>query len=194
MRPSPSNERLAMSVPHRHLLPLVLLAPVILAVAGCGAFTREDPRACPNVRIDATTAQVTVFAPGRGRDVTDQILTATVTGLEGGCSYDKAGVYAEMNVTFEVELGPGAPPSREVSFSYFVAMPDYFPAAGAKQVYTIAVKFPPNVSRVVYRDEKLSVRLPLGEGETAAGKNIYVGLQLTEDELRFNRNRAATRR
>lgn len=185
----------AQPVSRRRRLSLALLVGGVLGLAGCsGVFSREDPRACPKVRIDATTAQVTLFAPGPGRDITDQILTATVTGLEGTCSYDKTGVLANMNVTFEVDLGPAAPASRQASFTYFVALPDYFPAAGAKQVYTVAVTFPPNVNRIVYRDEKLSVRLPLNEGETAGNKTVYVGFQLTADELRFNRDKTAPRR
>ncbi|MBE1236252.1 hypothetical protein IHV25_01095 [Phaeovibrio sulfidiphilus] len=166
-------------------------AAVLFLLGGCNAFVTEDGRACPHVRIDAATAQLVQFGPGPGRDVTDERLSARVLVPEGGCAYDSSGVTVDMNVSFQLELGPAARDGREAAFEYFVAIPEFYPSEAAKQVYPVSVRFPDSVDRIVYRDERVEVRLPLEAGEDASGLDIYVGLQLTEGELRYNQARSA---
>ncbi|WP_242390512.1 hypothetical protein [Pararhodospirillum photometricum] len=155
--------------------------------AGCSAFSREEPRACPQVRVDAATAGLTVFRDGPGRDLTDVELQGSFAGYEGTCAYGKTGVTVEMVLSFAVGLGPAAA-TRESTFQYFVALPRYFPEPAAKRVYTVGVSFPANVDRVIVRDEKLSVHIPLEPGATAEGQDVYVGFQLTPEQLEYNRS------
>ncbi|GEO79994.1 hypothetical protein [Pararhodospirillum oryzae] len=168
--------------------PALALLGAACALTGCQAFSREDPRPCPQVRIDAATAEMTRFRPGPGRDITDIELTGRVTGYEGTCSYDKTGVTVEMVLSFAIGLGPAAS-SRDTRFDYFVALPNFYPQPAAKQTYEVATTFPPNVDRVVVRDEKVRVRIPLDAGASAADQDVYVGFQLTGEQLDYNRSR-----
>ncbi|WP_413204751.1 hypothetical protein [Rhodospirillum sp. A1_3_36] len=171
----------------RRLSP-ALAAAVVLTLSGCGAFEADDKRKCPEIRIDATTADMTRFRPGPGRDVTDITLTGELAGFQGTCQYDDSGVSVDMYLSFSMALGPAAV-DRAAEFQYFVAIPQFFPDPAAKQVYTAQAEFPPNVSRVRYRDEEVSIRLPLEKDQSAAGTEIYVGFQLSPEELRYNQTK-----
>lgn len=175
--------------------PAVLLALGLAVLAGgCSAFRGEDPRACPTVRIDAATADFTRYRPGGGKDVTDVVLTGEVAGYDGSCTYDDEGVTVDMVLSFSLGLGPAAT-GREGSFRYFVALPDYYPNPRAKSVFETAFVFPDSVNRVRYRDEEVSLRIPLAsETESAAEREIYVGFQLSPDEYRDNRRRSGSGR
>ncbi|MCF8482333.1 MAG: hypothetical protein K9H25_18055 [Rhodospirillum sp.] len=173
----------------RRLRP-VLATAVVFTLAGCGAFQADDKRKCPEIRIDASTADLTRFSPGPGRDVTDITLTGELAGFEGNCQYDDTGVTVDMYLSFSMALGPAAV-ERVADFQYFVAIPQFFPDPSAKQVYSAHAEFPSNVNRVRYRDEEVAIRLPLNLDESAAGTEIYVGFQLSPDELRYNQTKGA---
>ncbi|ABC23847.1 conserved hypothetical protein [Rhodospirillum rubrum ATCC 11170] len=181
--PRQAKPMIAPFASRRVLSALAVLA--VLAASGCSAFQKPEKRGCPEVRIDAATADLTRFRAGPGRDVTDITLTGEVAGFEGTCSYDKTGVTVEMFLSFALELGPAAS-GRAADFEYFVALPSFFPSPAAKKTYTASVVFPDNVNRVRFRDEKVVIRLPLKEDENAAGEQVYAGFQLTRDELRYN--------
>jgi hypothetical protein len=171
-----------------HAVRPALAAASLLALAGCGAFQAEDKRKCPEIRFDAATSDLTRFRPGPGRDVTDITLTGEMAGYQGSCQYDDEGVTVEMYLSFSMALGPAAT-DRATDFQYFVAIPQYFPAPSAKSIYTARAEFPNNVNRVRYRDEEVAIRIPLDKDESAAGLEIYVGFQLTPDELRYNQSK-----
>jgi hypothetical protein len=77
---------------------------------------------------------------------------------------------------------------REGNLTYFVAIPAFYPAAGAKQIMPVKFAFPEgNVNSMMIRDEEVHITLPLGEEKTSKDVPLYVGFQLTQQELTFNR-------
>src|SRR5262249_49182168 len=91
----------------------------------------------------------------------------------------------EMMAGFALELGP-ANPDRNASFPFFVAITNPAGEIIAKRIFTSALVFPGNVGYVEHREE-LSQRIPLSTGGGAADYQVIIGLQLTPDELEYNR-------
>ena len=159
-------------------------ALALLALAGCSSNDKFAP-ACPQLALLAEGADLTRFA-GPGRDVTDRVLEARITGVDASCKPGRRGdVVAVLAVRLDVMRGP-ASASRSANVPYFVAISD----AGAvidRRAFTVAATFPANVDKISVAGEELELRFPAGG--KAAGYKIYVSLQLNEDELAYNRRR-----
>jgi len=174
------------SAPALFLLLLLLAAPALSACSGL--FSRGEDRPCPPIRIDRAAATLTHFNPGGGRDLTDVALEAELTGFQGTCEYDDDDRAVEVEVTldFAAVLGPGAR-SRQQPIQYFVAVPRYFPNPVGKRVFEAVLTFPENTDRIRYVGETLQLRLPLDLGESGSAYPVYLGFQLTPEELEYNR-------
>ncbi len=162
--------------------------------AGCSVFEpKEPPPPCPTIRIDRDTARLTQFC-GEGEDITDTVMETEIIGYTGECSVDKKTGVVEMVLTigFSAKLGPAAVAAnkdgeRRQSFSYFVALPDFFPHPLGKQVFSAELTFPPNVNQMRYRDAEVLLRIPLSKSMTSDEARVYLGMQLTDRQLQFNR-------
>ena len=80
---------------------------------------------------------------------------------------------------------------REAQFDYFVSVVDSERDVLNKQIFGVTVKFPGNLTRVSLTDNDppVTVDIPLAAGRDATDYQIFVGFQLTPDELEYNRRR-----
>jgi hypothetical protein len=153
-----------------------------LAVAGCGSSERMPP--CPKIFLSSDISTLTRFRPGGGRDLTDVEFQAELLGYSGSCKYEKNKLTITINVGFGVSRGPAA--GRDARFEYFVAIPKLYPAKAAKQDFDVAYPFPQGQARGEFKDE-VEIDIPLAERNTGPSNEIYIGLQLTAEELEYNR-------
>jgi hypothetical protein len=157
----------------------ILLA---LVLVGCGRGDRPPP--CPKVFLASEISTLTRFRPGSGRDLTDVAFQVELLGYSGACKYDKNGLTVTLNVNFAVARGPAG--GREARFEYFVAIPKLYPSSAAKREFDVAYKFPENAARGDFKDE-VEIAVPLANRTNGPSNEIYIGLQLSADELEYNR-------
>jgi hypothetical protein len=164
---------------------LAAFAVVAAVLSGC-ANNQLPP--CPEVRVDSTTARLTQFKEGAGRDITDVAYQAEVVAYQGSCVFSDEGVTVEMDLDFAVTTG-AAVQQGPAEIYYFVAIPQLFPQAQAKRVFQLKKNLPatPGVRELV-RENDLRVFIPLKKDEPAAGYDVYVGLQLNSAQLEYNRS------
>ncbi|WP_337997132.1 hypothetical protein [Oleispirillum naphthae] len=163
------------------------------ALGGCSMFKdKAPPPPCPTIKIDRDTAKVTQFRGGS--DITDIVMETEILGYTGECKVDKKTNTVDMalSVIFQANLGPAAGPGdkdgeRRRSFAYFVALPDFFPHPAGKQTFSAEVPFPPNVNQVRYRDAEVTLHIPLGKSMSSGDARVYIGMQLTDEQLQYNR-------
>ncbi|SDE05144.1 hypothetical protein SAMN05421720_1035 [Rhodospira trueperi] len=163
----------------------------MLSACSGPVFEREETRPCPPVRMEATTVDLTRFRPGPGRDLTDVVLEAELTGYQGECQYDddEQSVRVDLVLAFSASLGPAAT-ERQQAFEYYVAIPRFYPDPRGKQVFESTIVFPENTNRVRYVGEELSIEVPLGADGAAAEVPVYIGFQLTPEQIEYNRAHA----
>lgn len=158
-----------------------------LALGGCSLVEKAPtPVACPEVLVDANAARMVSFGDRTGRDLTDVTMEATILQLTGDCAVDIEAdtVDVRFKVLFEVSRGP-AMTGYAGDFSYFVAIPAFYPAPEGKQTFDVGVKFPEsNVTTIRVRDEEVRLTIPL-KGRTPKDTPVFVGFQLTADQLRY---------
>lgn len=168
----------------------------VLALFVLAACTVENapvvPPACPTIVIVNDTAELTAFRPGPGRDLTDVVLDARLDRFDGTCETDleddRSGqVDVDLQLFFEATRGP-ADQSREGRFDYFVAIAERGGAILAKKVFETEFEFEGNRNRIGIVEE-LTQEIPLRPGKLGDDFDIFVGFQLTPEQLEYNRAR-----
>jgi hypothetical protein len=186
----------ASSAVSRRFIATALAAAVLLAVAGCGSTAdSKRPLPCPRVSVLDDAAALTRFAAGAGQDLVDVDYQVEVSDVLAGCKYvrsegDKQVIVVAMAPVMVAIRGP-ANHDREAQFDYFVSVVDSERDVLNKQIFGVTVKFPGNLTRVSLTDNDppVTVDIPLAAGRDATDYQIFVGFQLTPDELEYNRRR-----
>ncbi len=168
---------------------LRLAAVVVLgAMAGaCGLFgEKKPPPPCPPIFVLKDAGILREFRPGPGRDLTDVILEAQISDFQAVCGYSKDRSKADISLTvaFDVTRGP-ANTDRKASFDYFIAIPKFHPAPQGKSTFTVTGDFPENTSRLTSTDN-IHLQIPFIAGEPLEDYAVYIGFQLTHEQLQDN--------
>ncbi|MCP4393024.1 MAG: hypothetical protein GY804_01965 [Alphaproteobacteria bacterium] len=158
----------------------------VLVLAGCAS--RQNPPPCPKVFIEKDTASLTSFGNNKGRDITDKELYVQIDSFGGSCSYNKdlTNVDVTISPVFIAEKGMGAK-SNTLKAKYFTAIPKFFPNPNGKFEHDITLEFPAGNAKTLYRVEPVTISIPLSEGETGLDYDVYIGMQLTKEQLEYNR-------
>lgn len=174
----------------RGLLRAALLAPA-LTLGGCETINSiiakpAPPPPCPRATAPAEIAHLTRFT-GAGRDLTDVTFEAEVGRIAIGCDYDSDTVTVFLGIEFIASRGP-ADQERRAPFSWFIAVvkSDQTIPSGGRETFDSVIEFPGNQTRSVATEEP-ELEIPLREGEAGRNYRIYIGFELTEEELAFNR-------
>ncbi len=156
-----------------------------LALAGCSLVEPpKPPPPCPRIAAVADAAKLTRFA-GESRDLTDVLYEAEIIDFVGSCAYDDEGVDVATRVRFIASRGP-ADQAHRADFRYFVAVATRDKRIIGRQVFDSAIEFPGNQTRAGVVEE-LEQRIPLDAEGTGENYIIYVGFELSPDEVEFNR-------
>ncbi len=160
---------------------------LVLVATGCGMFggAKVAQYPCPQAGILKDAQRLTKFLPGPGRDLTDVVFQVQLANVRTQCIYGKSGVKIDMLVDIAAERGP-ADKSRKAEFAYFVAIANPAGTIPARERFTALLPVIPNVSRALAVEE-LEQMIPLPRGRSAENYRIIVGLQVTREELEFNR-------
>ena len=153
-----------------------------MLLAACA--TDDAPKPCPQVVVLADAATQVKFS-GQGRDLTDVLFEAEVEPGRLVCEYDDAEVDVDLQVRVVASRGP-ANADRLANIRYFVAVARTSQAVLARESFDIAIPFPGNRTRVSGLEE-IGQIIPLTRGEDGSDYRIYIGLELTPEELRYNR-------
>ena len=168
------------------VLPYIALA-ALLTACGDGTAGERFPPPCPTAGIVRDTADLVRYR-GAGRDITDQVLTARLTGLQGSCRRDGPDVVVTTVVPgIDLTRGPAAT-GRTTNVQYFVAVLDGERILD-KQIFTLTAEFPGNADRLRLQGDEVELRLPVTRARSAAVYRVQVGFQLTATELELNRTR-----
>lgn len=171
------------------------LAPLLaLPLFGCGPGDVFGPGrnafapTCPSPRLIPSLADLTRYTgPGPGHDLTELILQARVTAVNGNCKFseDPSVLPTTVRITIAVRRGP-AMRGREADVPVFLAVTQGNDVRD-KQIFPVRVVFPPNVEQLTMTSPDISLNLPVGKNVTGASYGLIAGFQLTPEELKANR-------
>lgn len=161
-----------------------------LALSSC--FNRPPPPPCPEAVRVHDAGYVARF-DGAGRDLTNMVFEAELIAVEVRCEIDvdeddgKAEVGLEVLVTVQAAQGL-AGRVDEARVNYFVALADPERKVLVREVFDMAVPFKGNRTKSAVEDI-LESELIVPASARAADYKVYVGLELTPEEVEYNRSR-----
>ena len=173
------------------------LAALIFGLGACTAFETPNLPPCPEILLLADTVKQTRFAEGPGRDIIDIVHEAEVTRVIGACEYDvdddtgEGTIDVELSVAIELARG-NANADNKAKFGYFVALTDLDEKVLQKGVFDGEAEFPGNQSRILWRDEPVTITIPIKKGVDGSQFELFVGMDLSRDEVEYNRTHRST--
>ena len=158
-----------------------MLFPVLLAA--CTA-TDEAPPVCPPAIVIKDAERLVKFE-GAGRDLTDVLFELDINEARLVCEYDDDVIESAVGIRFIAARGP-KDQERLASFRYFVAVATSDRQILAREEFDLTIPFEGNRTRVVALEEVFP-NIPLRPGTDGEDYLVYIGIQLTPEELKYNR-------
>ncbi len=173
------------------LRPLAGLGLAVL-LGGCagGGLLGGDPAsgsACPQVAVLEEPSELTRFAAASGGDLSGVLFRARMDLDDAFCEIDKKSVDVTVTAAFRVARGP-ANTSREARFSYFVAVLDSDKNIIHRSTFPIIAKFKKKETGFSFTED-FTVTIDVGKEREPSDYIVYLGFEMTPEELAFNRRR-----
>jgi hypothetical protein len=166
------------------LRPSRLLPGLAAALLLASCASEPETRPCPQVVVLADAARQVKFS-GPGRDLTDVVFEATIQAVRLVCEYDENVLDVDLQVRVVAARGP-ANGDRLANINYFVAVAQTDQTVLARQSFDIAIPVPGTRTQVSGLEEIGQV-ITLPAGLTGKDYRIYLGFDLTPEELEYNR-------
>lgn len=171
---------------------LVLLSAG-LALGGCDSlskalgFSDDSPLeigpTCPRVAVGDDVDYVARF-DGKGSSKQNLLYAVKMDVPNGVCFLNEDSIDVEMSVPIRVQRGP-AMEDREINFGYWVAIARTDKTILARESYQAGAELKQNeVGQII---DEFDQTIPIKPGENGNNFVIIVGLELTEEELDYNR-------
>ena len=164
---------------------LSVLAAAVTILSAC-EIAKPVEVSCPKVKVLEDVGNITRFRDGPGRDITDIILEAEFQRVAGECEVSDE--FVEVAIYVELTAAQGAAlrnPSADASI--FMAVADPEKRILSRRAMPIKFAFPGNRSRISYI-ERFLVDIPKTEAQKAENFVVYMGFEMTREELEFNRS------
>lgn len=159
----------------------------VFALAGCSTVTNDKSLQCPEVLILSDGAELVSFTPGKSATAQNIAHEELFNGFKGTCEHniDDGIMSIEIIPQFISTKGP-ANSENTARFEYFVALSDSNNKVINKQRFPVTLTYPEKSDEMVWNeDTPVTLTLPLKEGESAAKWRIFLGLQLSREELQY---------
>jgi hypothetical protein len=174
----------------RRALGILAGVAALLLTASCANDEDMAAYPCPVVAPVRELAYMTKFE-GDSQDLSDTLFEARIDQVLPAlnCVYQdddgKRAIVYDIQVKFLAMRGPK---DREgaAKFNYFMAVTGPGGRPLARQLFDTEIPFGDNATQGITIEE-LQPRIPLKQGENGDFYRIYVGFQLSEKELAYNR-------
>jgi hypothetical protein len=173
------------------------VAKPVLALAALAAFLaacsdRRDRGICPRVAVLAEAGTLTRFRPDAPQTPENVMFTARMTDVRIECRYQDvqlSRLEGDVTVTMEVTRGP-AMQGEAATFPYFVGVANTRGAVLNKRIFDMRVPLSGQTTRASDQSWQFYRLSSSGSGLLY---ETWVGFQLTDAELAYNRRVGATR-
>jgi hypothetical protein len=164
------------------------LAALLLSgtLAGCG----QEALPCPDAKVLRDADQVTKFAPGQDGNKQAVAYVGRVAQARLACSYDPKS-YESMRVALGIQIEAQRAPAAKIDaaeFRYFVAIVNLQGEILARQEFPLRLSFKPGAD-TVSTIEQINQFVPLKYPQNGGSMQVWVGFELSDAELRYNRQR-----
>lgn len=155
-------------------------------------FVDPPPPPCPSVSVLGNAERITQFRAGPGRDLIDITAEARIDDFIAQCIYavdEETGVgqvHVELSLGITAARG-AANTSGSAEIPYFITITDLDKNVLNKNTFTINPVFEGNRFRLSAYDDPVVLSAPIEPPQTGRDYLIFVGFQLTPEQLEYNK-------
>jgi hypothetical protein len=158
----------------------------LLALSGCKIWVKDEPPPCPRVSVLEDASKLIRFT-GAGKTANDIEMTAEITKYRGSCFYDKDDKTMQVSLKVGIDAQPGpAFADGPHQLEYFVAIPA-FTGMDGKKIFPVKLDLAKESKGTHLDDGEVSLTFPVKDIKKLEAYEIFVGFQLSQAELDFNR-------
>jgi len=163
---------------------LLVVLPALVLASGCASDKEKN---CPAASAIVDTAIATVFKNSASTDPTNILYTVEVTGVRSHCDVDKQAVnsISSVDISFRATRAPNGA-AAEYKVPYFIVVSQEERLL-AKRIYMADFSFEPGQTTATFTQSAESIDVSAGKEKKTYDYNILVGLQLTKEQLDYNR-------
>jgi hypothetical protein len=165
---------------------LLAVCVAALAVSSCTNDKKID--FCPGMTAVLDAYMAATFKPGAPAMPANALYTVEIVNVKGSCSFDKQGKTSDSNlsVTFgATRARPGD--AAQYTVPYFIAVTQGETVI-TKTLRKVTFSFAPGEKTATFADDIDSVALVTDGDKKPYDYQILVGLQLTQEQLNYNRS------
>ncbi|MBT5108398.1 MAG: hypothetical protein HOM25_06935 [Rhodospirillaceae bacterium] len=155
-------------------------------VAACTTVDATKLVACPNVQVLKSLGEFVRFKPGPGQDPTDVATEAWIESVGGECELEDGEFIVDLSLRISTRRGP-ANRTPSTDLRYFVAVVDSREVILQRQSFQTTAPFG-SFKSATFKDA-IELRIPPRKGAAGDAYTIFVGFELSRDELRYNRKK-----
>jgi len=157
-----------------------------LLLAGCSSDS-ENLR-CPAAAVLAPTSVLTVFRDGAPSDPSGELFTVWMSNVTTDCTAEKDSRSTDSTVTikFQAKRAPSAE-AANYKVPYFVTVTQGGDQILTKKLFLAHFSFAPGEATTSFEDTIASTVIKITRGNKVGSYEILTGLQLTGEQLEYNR-------
>jgi hypothetical protein len=168
------------------------IAIATLLVAACGGpLDRGTVGNCPPTAILEGPGELTRYKPGSAKAPTDVLFRTKITTFSGICDFDATSIDVELSILIEAVRGPANTTSK-AEFVYFVAILKKDKTVLTRTKFPIVAEFIRQDARFNFA-ENVTVTIPRRKNDSTSDYIVYLGFEMTPEELAHNRRRQRRR-
>jgi hypothetical protein len=163
-----------------------VLAAVLPALAACSSS--KHLAKCPSAGILADASALMVFRANAPMDPSGELYRVGVDSVQTDCKLDEDAQTAtsSLDINFHASRTPNGM-AADYSAPYFVAVTGPDGRILSRKTYLIAFSFAPNQASVTFSDHINEAVIKPDRGKTPPDYQLLTGLQLTREQLDYNR-------
>jgi hypothetical protein len=187
---------------------VLIVVALALVLSACGSAQEGFDRVsmlwseptilpCPRFKIMADLAQLVKFRAGPGHDLVDVDVEGQISNVNLAClsKIDKKTHEGNMEVEVMVQVAAWRGPAnktRTATCPYFIVVTDLnetilYPEKSSPETFKVRIEFPGNQTSAKFVGETVVLKLPIYKMISQKDYIIYIGFQLTREQIKYNR-------
>lgn len=177
-----------MAMLQRLFKPVIQAVLLTAALSGCSSDSDDaSSMKCPSAAVLAPSSTLTTFRPELLNDPKGELYTIGVTQVQTDCDFDSDNGTTESSLTiqFRAKRAQGTA-AASYHVPYYVAI-SQGQRVLSKVTFRVDFSFPEGATTTEFSDNVASTKINLENGKKPYDYEILVGLQLTHEQLDYNK-------
>ncbi len=162
----------------------------LLILSACAQF-EEEVSLCPNAAVLEAPGELVRFKEGAATGPENVLFRTKMKYVSGVCDFDEKSIDMELSVAMEAKRG-AANADGKAQFTFFIAIIDIDRKILMREEFPLIAVFEKDDDDINFA-ENLTLTIPRREGLSPTDYTVYLGYEMTPEELAYNRRRQKRR-